>query len=115
MEIYAEAFYTKHSVKGIAGTDYLQFMSHTCAANLAQFFGITGRIVPTCSACTAGSQGIGYGYEAIVGGRQIVMVAGGAQELHAANGAVFGIMFATPTRDHPPERTPRAVDPHPDR
>src|SRR5207302_625970 len=37
MEIYAEAFYMKHSLKGIAGTDYLQFMSHTCAANLAQF------------------------------------------------------------------------------
>src|SRR5439155_3869502 len=37
MEIYAEAFYMKHSLKGIAGTDYLQFMSPTCAANLAQF------------------------------------------------------------------------------
>jgi len=110
MEIYAEAFYTKHSVKGIAGTDYLQFMSHTCAANLAQFFGITGRIVPTCSACTAGSQGIGYGYEAIVGGRQTVMVAGGAEELHAVNAAVFDIMFATSKRNHEPHRTPRPFD-----
>ena len=110
MEIYAEAFYTKHSVKGIAGTDYLQFMSHTCAANLAQFFGITGRIVPTCSACTAGSQGIGYGYEAIVSGRQTVMVAGGAEELHAVNAAVFDIMFATSKRNHEPHRTPRPFD-----
>ena len=110
MEIYAEAFYTKHSLKGIAGTDYLQFMSHTCAANLAQFFGITGRVVPTCSACTAGSQGIGYAYEAIVGGRQTVMVAGGAEELHAVNAAVFDIMFATSKRNHEPERTPRPFD-----
>src|SRR2546421_4966699 len=105
MEIYAEAFYTKHSVKGIAGTDYLQFMSHTCAANLAQFFGITGRVIPTCSACTAGSQGIGYAYEAIVGGRQDVMVAGGAQELHAVHAAVFANKFAnaTPQQEpHPP-------------
>ncbi len=84
MEIYAEAFYMKHSLKGIAGTDYLQFMSHTCAANLAQFFGITGRIVPTCSACTAGSH------------------------------AVFDIMFATSTRNHEPERTPRPFDRHRD-
>src|SRR5205809_85837 len=114
MEIYAEAFYTKHSVKGIAGTDYLQFMSHTCAANLAQFFGITGRIVPTCSACTAGSQGIGYGYEAIVSGRQTVMVAGGAEELHAVNAAVFDIMFATSKRNHEPHRTPRPFDPQRD-
>jgi 3-oxoacyl-[acyl-carrier-protein] synthase II len=110
MEIYAEAFYTKRSLKGIAGTDYLQFMSHTCAANLAQFFGITGRIVPTCSACTAGSQGIGYGYEAIVSGRQDVMLAGGAEELHAVNAAVFDIMFATSRRNHEPDRTPRPFD-----
>jgi 3-oxoacyl-[acyl-carrier-protein] synthase II len=110
MEIYAEAFYTKRSLKGIAGTDYLQFMSHTCAANLAQFFGITGRVVPTCSACTAGSQGIGYAYEAIVSGRQNVMVAGGAEELHAVNAAVFDIMFATSKRNDEPERTPRPFD-----
>src|SRR5439155_25591206 len=101
---------TKRSLKGIAGTDYLQFMSHTCAANLAQFFGITGRVMPTCSACTAGSQGIGYAYEAIVGGRQNLMVAGGAEELHAVNAAVFDIMFATSTRNTEPERTPRPFD-----
>ena len=110
MEVYAEAFYTKRSLKGIAGTDYLQAMSHTCAANLAQFFGITGRVIPTCSACTAGSQGIGYAYEAIVGGRQNVMVAGGAEELHAVNAAVFDIMFATSKRNHEPDRTPRPFD-----
>jgi len=110
MEIYAATFYTKRSLKGIAGTDYLQFMSHTCAANLAQFFGITGRVMPTCSACTAGSQGIGYAYEAIVGGRQNLMVAGGAEELHAVNAAVFDIMFATSTRNTEPERTPRPFD-----
>src|SRR3989449_4941490 len=85
-------------------------MSHPCAANLAQFCGITGRIVPTCSACTAGSQGIGYGYEAIVSGRQTVMVAGGAEELHAVNAAVFDIMFATSKRNHEPHRTPRPFD-----
>lgn len=110
MEIYAEAFYTKRSLKGIAGTDYLQAMSHTCAANLAQFFGITGRVIPTCSACTAGSQGIGYAYEAIMSGRQNVMVAGGAEELHAVNAAVFDIMFATSKRNHEPGRTPRPFD-----
>jgi 3-oxoacyl-[acyl-carrier-protein] synthase II len=114
MEVYADAFYTRHSLKGIAGTHYLQFMSHTCAANLAQFFGITGRIVPTCSACTAGSQGIGYAYEAIASGKQAAMVAGGAEELHAVNAAVFDIMFATSTRNDAPDRTPRPFDVHRD-
>jgi len=110
MEIYARNFHTGRTLRGIAGTDYLHFMSHTCAANVAQFFGIRGRIVPTCSACTAGSQAVGYAYEAIRYGRQDIMVAGGAEELHAINAAVFDIMFATSTRNEQPERTPRPFD-----
>src|SRR5204862_379847 len=50
------------------------------------------------------------GYEAIVGGRQNLMVAGGAEELHAVNAAVFDIMFATSKRNDEPERTPRPFD-----
>src|SRR2546425_10984909 len=102
MEIYAEAFYTKHSVKGIAGTDYLQFMGHTCAANLAQFFGITGRTVPTCRACTAGRQGSGWGCGAVVSARQTGMVAAGAEKRHAVTASLSDIMFATSKRNHEP-------------
>jgi 3-oxoacyl-[acyl-carrier-protein] synthase II len=109
MATYARQFLAG-SIKGIAATDYIQFMSHTCAANLAVFFGITGRLLPTCSACTSGSQGIGYGYEAIRSGRQQVMVTGGAEELHAIDAAVFDIMFATSTRNDEPSRTPRPFD-----
>ena len=109
METYARHFLA-NTIKGIAATDYVQFMSHTCAANLALFFGITGRLIPTCSACTSGSQGIGYGYEAIRFGRQIVMAAGGAEELHPIDAAVFDIMFATSTRNDEPARTPRPFD-----
>jgi len=113
MENYARNFLA-NTIKGIAATDYIQFMSHTCAANLAVFFGITGRLVPTCSACTSGSQGIGYGYEAIRLGRQRVMVTGGAEELHPIDAAVFDIMFATSTRNDEPTRTPRPFDRHRD-
>lgn len=109
MEVYARHFLAS-TIKGIAATDYVQFMSHTCAANLALFFGITGRLIPTCSACTSGSQGIGYGYEAIRMGRQKVMAAGGAEELHPIDAAVFDIMFATSTRNDEPARTPRPFD-----
>ena len=56
-------------------------MSHTTAANLASFFGVRGRVIPTSSACTSGSQGIGYAYEAILHGQQEIMLAGGAEEL----------------------------------
>lgn len=110
MEIYAANLYTRHTLKNIAGTDYLQFMSHTCAANLAQFFGITGRVMPTSSACTAGSQAIGYAYEVLKSGKQTVMIAGGAEELHAAHVAVFDIMFATSTANETPRQTPRPFD-----
>lgn len=113
MEIYARQFLDS-TVKGIAATDYVQFMSHTCAANLAVFFGIRGRLIPTCSACTSGSQGIGYAYESILAGRQAVMIAGGAEELHPIDAAVFDIMYATSTRNDAPTSTPRPFDRHRD-
>ena len=109
MEIYARQFLAS-TVKGIAATDYVQFMSHTCAANLAVFFGLRGRLIPTCSACTSGSQGIGFAYETIRAGRQAVMLAGGAEELHPIDAAVFDIMYATSTRNDTPSETPRPFD-----
>ena len=98
------------TLSGVTGAQFIQYMSHTCAANLGQFFGVKGRIMPTCSACTAGSQGIGYAYEAIKYGRQDAMIAGGADELHIASAAVFDIIYATSTQNDHPERTPRPFD-----
>ena len=110
MEVYARQFMNERTTKGITANEYVRFMSHTCAANLAQFFGIRGRIVPTCSACTSGSQGIGYGYEAIRFGRQEIMVTGGAEEFHQIDAAVFDILYATSTRNDDPSTTPRPFD-----
>jgi 3-oxoacyl-[acyl-carrier-protein] synthase II len=110
MEVYAQHIWAKRTTEGIAATDYIQLMSHSCAANLALFFEVKGRVIPTSSACTSGSQGIGYGYEAIRFGRQSVMIAGGAEELHVIDAVVFDIMFATSTRSGSPIRTPRPFD-----
>jgi len=110
MAVYAQNILERRSVKGIRATDYLQFMSHTVAANLAQFFEVRGRVVTTCSACTSGSQGIGYAYEAIRNGQQTAMIAGGAEEFHAIDVAVFDIMFATSRRNDAPASTPRPFD-----
>ena len=107
---FAEQLSLRHTVSGVTGAQFIQYMSHTCAANLGQFFEVKGRIVPTCSACTAGSQGIGYAYEAIKYGRQDAMIAGGADELHIASAAVFDIIYATSTRNDHPEQTPRPFD-----
>ena len=59
------------------------------------FFGITGRIIPTSTACTSGSLAIGYAYEAIANGHAGRHVGGGADELSAAEAAVFDTLYAT--------------------
>ena len=51
--------------RGITATTYVRMMSHTAAVNIGIYFGLKGRIIPTSSACTSGSQGIGMAYEAI--------------------------------------------------
>jgi 3-oxoacyl-[acyl-carrier-protein] synthase II len=108
--VYARQLFVGNTIRGIGANDFLKFMSHTTAANLANFFGVTGRIVPTSSACTSGSQGIGFGYEAIRFGRQEIMLAGGAEELEAMDAVVFDVMFATSTRNGEPNKTPRPFD-----
>ncbi len=98
------------SMLGVTSTSYIQMMSHTSAVNIGLFFGLKGRVIPTSSACTSGSQAIGYAYEAIRFGRQDMMVAGGAEELSALDAAVFDTLFATSTKNDTPERTPRPFD-----
>jgi len=92
------------------GTSYVQMMSHTAAVNVGLFFGITGRIVPTSSACTSGSHGIGYAYEMIRYGLQDIMVAGGAEELSVGDAAAFDTLYATSVRNDAPDKTPRPFD-----
>lgn len=98
------------SMSEVTSTSYIQMMGHTCAVNVGLFFGLKGRIIPTSSACTSGSQGIGYAYEAIRYGRQTLMLAGGAEELSPLDAAVFDTLFATSTRNDTPELTPRPFD-----
>lgn len=98
------------SMQGVTATSYIQMMAHTTAVNIGVFFGLKGRIVPTSSACTSGSQAIGYGYEAIQQGKQKLMLCGGAEELSGPGAAVFDTLFATSTRNDEPMLTPRPFD-----
>ncbi len=95
---------------GISATTYLKMMSHTAPVNIGVFFGLTGRVITTSSACTSGSQGVGSGYEAIASGKQTVMLCGGAEQLDATAAAVFDTLFATSVRNDAPETTPRPFD-----
>ncbi len=102
--------FAQHSTEGITANTYIKMMSHTAAVNIGVFLGITGRIVTTSSACTSGSQGLGYAFEAIRYGRQVAMLAGGAEELDASGAAVFDTLFATSTVNDTPAATPRPFD-----
>ncbi len=97
-------------VRGINATTYIRMMSHTAAVNIGVFFGLTGRIIPTASACTSGSQGLGYAYESIKYGQQEMMIAGGAEELCPSEAAVFDTLFATSVKNDSPATTPAPFD-----
>jgi len=100
----------KNTTDQIKANTYIQMMSHTTSVNVAVFFGLKGRMIPTSSACTSGSLAIGMAYEAIRAGQQKVMLAGGGEELSATQAAVFDTLFATSTANDAPETAPAPFD-----
>lgn len=101
----------EHTMRGLESNGYFRFMTHTAAVNVGYFFKVQGRIVPTCTACTSGSQGIGTGYELIKGGVADVVLAGGAEEMHYMNAATFDLLMATSTHfNERPAESPRPFD-----
>ncbi|AII15480.1 putative 3-oxoacyl-[acp] synthase [Campylobacter iguaniorum] len=89
---------------------YIKMMPHTTAANIALFYGLKGRIIPTSSACTSASHAIGYAYESIKFGKIDMMIAGGAEELCASEAYVFDTLYATSSKNKTPKLTPSPFD-----
>jgi 3-oxoacyl-[acyl-carrier-protein] synthase II len=111
LESFARRIFGDSDIKGLPGSAYLKFMSHTCVANLAQYYGIRGRVVSTCSACVSASQAIGAGYELIQNGLQDIVICGGAEEIHVSHAAVFDIVYAASARyNERPDDSPRPFD-----
>jgi 3-oxoacyl-[acyl-carrier-protein] synthase II len=100
----------KGQFRGINATGYIQAMSHTAAVNIGLYFEMTGRVIPTSSACTSSSQAIGYAYEAIRFGRQAMMLAGGAEELCPSQAMAFDQLYATSRRNDTPALVPQPYD-----
>ena len=96
--------------RDLNANSYIKMMAHTSPVNIGVYFGLRGRIFTTSSACTSGSQGIGYAYEAIKHGQQVIMVAGGCESLCATAAAVFDTLYATSVRNDKPHLTPRPFD-----
>ncbi len=96
--------------EGLNANSYIKMMAHTSPVNIGIYFGLQGRVYTTSSACTSGSQAIGYAYEAIKAGQQTAMVAGGCEMLCGTEAAVFDTLYATSIKNDHPDQTPRPFD-----
>jgi len=106
-------FYTMmvtHTVGSMNSATYIKVMAHTCAVNISVMLKLTGRLVPTGTACTSGSLAIGNAFELIRYGVQDIMIAGGAEELSPTGAVVFDTLYATSTRNDTPALTPSPYD-----
>jgi 3-oxoacyl-[acyl-carrier-protein] synthase II len=111
-QIY-RTFFDENDAKlsSIGAVEYLQSMVHTTAVNITKMFGITGRVISSCTACTTSSQSIGYGYESVKFGMQDAMLCGGADEYDTTTVAVFDNLLACSTAfNDSPHLTPRPFD-----
>ncbi len=108
---YIEHLVRTGSPRGIRSTAYFQVMSHTCAANVALYLGITGEILATNAACASSNQAIGIAAQRIRHGYCDRAIAGGAEELHLLSAMIFnGVNAASHSYNDRPGATPRPFD-----
>ena len=86
-------------------------MSSTCSATIATNFKIKGVNYTISSACSTSAHCIGNAAEQIQLGKQDVMFAGGAEELHWSLSVLFDAMGAMSSKyNETPEKASRAYD-----
>jgi len=104
-------YFRDYSLERMKSGLFFQLMGHSCAANVAQSLGITGRVMAPSAACATSCQAIGYAYEQIAFGRQDAILCGGADEFHPLTTATFDMINAASTgfNQHPGE-SPRPFD-----
>jgi 3-oxoacyl-[acyl-carrier-protein] synthase II len=108
---YINRMIQNRTLKGIPASWYLKCMSHTCASNISILLHTRGPFIASCTACASGSQGLGFGYEAIKSGKADIMITGGADEMDFLSAAVFDLMMATSSKyNERPSETPRPFD-----
>jgi len=90
---------------------FFQCMSHTAAANVAQYLELTGHIMATSAACASSLHAIAAGYDLVRLGRQEIMLCGGAEEVHPTVTGSFDVLMATSAGfNNSPLSTPRPFD-----
>lgn len=108
---FFDIFLATRDLDKIKSTTFFKIMNHSCAVNVSQVLGITGRILSPSAACSTGCQALGYGYEMIASGKQQFMLCGGADEFHPLTTGTFDILNAASINFNAlPHRTPRPFD-----
>ncbi len=106
-----ETMLPDHDLSLLSSMSFFKCISHTVSMNLAQYLGITGRVMATSAACASSLQAMGTGFELIRYNKQDLVLCGGAEELHPTVTGSFDILFATSTKfNDQPENTPRPFD-----
>lgn len=111
MQEFFRDFNTDNSLERMKSTLFFHIMNHSCASNVAQALGVTGRIMAPAAACSTSCQAVGYAAETVAMGRQELMLCGGADEFHPLTSGTFDIMNAASTAfNDSPGSTPRPFD-----
>ena len=111
LEDFFRQYLSENSLSQIKSMMFFRVMGHSAAANVAQAFGITGRVFAPTSACSTSCQAIGMAYETIALGRQDIILCGGTDEYHPLTTGTFDLLLAASTRyNATPSRSPRPFD-----
>ncbi len=111
MQEFFRDFDIDHSLERMKSTLFFHIMNHSCASNVAQALGVTGRILAPAAACSTSSHAVGYAAEIIGMGKQDFMLCGGADEFHPLTSGTFDIINAASTAfNDSPSSTPRPFD-----
>ena len=111
MEEFFKDFGVDHSLERMKSTLFFHIMNHSCASNVAQTLGVTGRILAPAAACSTSCHAVGYAAEMIGLGKQDYMLCGGADEFHPLTSGTFDIMNAASLAfNDAPSSTPRPFD-----
>jgi 3-oxoacyl-[acyl-carrier-protein] synthase II len=111
MQEFFREFGIDNSLEKMKSTLFFHIMNHSCASNVAQALGVTGRILAPAAACSTSCHAVGYAAEMIGLGKQDFMLCGGADEFHPLTSGTFDIMNAASTAfNDSPTSTPRPFD-----
>jgi 3-oxoacyl-[acyl-carrier-protein] synthase II len=96
-ETYFKKYFEENGPHGQLATSFFKTMNHSVAANVAAGLEYIGPLLSTPSACSTSSHAIILGTELIKSGLYDVVLAGGADELHATSACIFDIVQAAST------------------